>query len=777
MEMMDINFPTPNLDALEKNSQIRERSHILDSRSRRTNISSLGLAAQATPMKQHNTAPRTGRTKETNSITKTKFAPKAKKRLEAANNSNSNSSNNSDSRSQSPATELRGCFLQDESANLENKSYFSRRYKSYGVVGTGSFGIVYKCKCKEDGEIYAVKQSRKPLVSRQQKQMSLKEIEIIEKLFWGGGEEEEGRMTTHAHLVTYYESWIEDQRLFLSQEYFPHGTLKDMVTFNPCLDSEQILVCLLHMASGLRFIHKHNIVHLDLKPENVFISSERRLKIGDFGIAYELLPSEANNSNDEEKDNDNSNNNNNNNNNHHHRHQRREHDHNEHKRILLFEGGDSVYISPELVLEDMCVDTSQNISCAADIFSLGIMLFELLCDVNAPANGPQWNQLRNDQLDGFFFSCDDHQRTHWPELYQLCKSMLSRQSCKRPCSTQLWNELLRIANLRHISGWSRMLDTLCHEQDPLPPIPNITLPPPMHVIDRKHSEDASGGGSDDTFAFASASWFAEKCGDIRTLFCDDHDIEMKHAREEEKEKEKENADYVATHCCLDESLTQTQTPLFNNGQPVLLKPSQSLHVPDDALLSHLHAGQEREQGQRQGYERQGSHVDCKEYSHPRYDSDSLGKNAEDSTTRTSLSYKWKPLQLQFDCSWTDDVMNTSEDQKNPLSFEVEQRVSSIFLKREDELRNADSAKNTTIVKRHSHNKQEGFVLPDMTTSCLDDEKALESPRSIWTDSREDMDSIKKRLFQDSFETSEHDNDDQKSDDDSDDSCVPRKIHF
>ncbi|KAF9426044.1 Protein kinase, membrane associated tyrosine threonine 1 [Podila epigama] len=116
-------------------------------------------------------------------------------------------------------------------------------------------------------------------------------------------------------------------------------------------DERRIWKCLTDLATGLRAIHESNIIHMDLKPGNVFISASGSLKIGDFGhsIAYPV----------QEKD---------------------------------ISEGDKFYMAHEL-LDGKCGKFS-------DIFSLGVMLYEMITNRtdNLPGEGPEWHKLRQGDL-------------------------------------------------------------------------------------------------------------------------------------------------------------------------------------------------------------------------------------------------------------------------------------------------------------------------------------------------------------------------------------------
>lgn len=109
----------------------------------------------------------------------------------------------------------------------------------------------------------------------------------------------------------------------------------------------------LYSFQAIKALHDRNLIHLDVKLENIMITEDNVCKLGDFGLVVDL-----NNPN---------------------LHQSCE--------------GDSRYIAPELM--------QAHFTKAADIFSFGITALELVCNLDLPNNGPLWVQLRN----GTFPTC------------------------------------------------------------------------------------------------------------------------------------------------------------------------------------------------------------------------------------------------------------------------------------------------------------------------------------------------------------------------------------
>ncbi|ODV61733.1 kinase-like protein, partial [Ascoidea rubescens DSM 1968] len=147
-------------------------------------------------------------------------------------------------------------------------------------------------------------------------------------------------------------------------EYCENGSLDKFLLksgSNEKLDEFRIWKILIEVLAGLNFLHSNNILHLDIKPANIFINFEGWLKIGDFGLSTKL-------------DNEFIDNN---------------------KRSIIrssFEKeGDREYIAPEILLKS-------EYGKPADIFSLGLMMVEIAANIYLPDNGLSWQKLRSGDL-------------------------------------------------------------------------------------------------------------------------------------------------------------------------------------------------------------------------------------------------------------------------------------------------------------------------------------------------------------------------------------------
>ena len=105
------------------------------------------------------------------------------------------------------------------------------------------------------------------------------EVKIIKKL-------------KHENIVKYYDSFKDNNYLFIIMEYCQNSDLskfiKNYKDNNQSIEESIISSIVLDICAGIKEIHKNNIIHRDLKPENIFITDEHKCKVGDFGISKKL---------------------------------------------------------------------------------------------------------------------------------------------------------------------------------------------------------------------------------------------------------------------------------------------------------------------------------------------------------------------------------------------------------------------------------------------------------------------------------------------------------
>lgn len=147
-------------------------------------------------------------------------------------------------------------------------------------IGVGGMGVVYHCRDELLLRDVAIKMLLPSLMADK------KNLEVFK---------EEARLAAqleHPNIVTVYDIGVESRNgrdhHFVAMEYLPGGNLANRVT-QGALPLEHALNWMKQLSSGLSFAHKRGVIHQDIKADNIFITNEGDLKIGDFGLARLLV--------------------------------------------------------------------------------------------------------------------------------------------------------------------------------------------------------------------------------------------------------------------------------------------------------------------------------------------------------------------------------------------------------------------------------------------------------------------------------------------------------
>ena len=156
--------------------------------------------------------------------------------------------------------------------DLENKYHF----KIIKEIGSGAFGSVYKIQDKNDNKIYALKK----IVLNKKDKEDLDSIKNEAYLLKAIDDE---------NVIKYIDSFFYDDSFYIITEFCSNLDLKSFINEhkkeNKLINEQTIWTIILNLCNGIKKIHNNNMIHRDLKPGNIFISDNYKIKIGDFGIS------------------------------------------------------------------------------------------------------------------------------------------------------------------------------------------------------------------------------------------------------------------------------------------------------------------------------------------------------------------------------------------------------------------------------------------------------------------------------------------------------------
>jgi serine/threonine protein kinase len=266
-----------------------------------------------------------------------------------------------------------------------NDISFTTSFENLGDLGSGAFADVYKVRFKGDGQLYAVKRNRRQFRGRRDRDLAMTEALVMQSL------QASARTIYSDYVLFFYRAWQEEGYFYCQTELCCRDTCRELLLRiarkEQYLPNTSLWKICHDVAAGLVHIHSHGIVHHDLKPSNVFLVPHVRLgatcKIGDFGNAGAIGTAQDGHE------------------------------------------GDTKYMPPELL--SSCVKHP-----SADIFSLGLSVYELAANLEVPLEGPRWHELRS----------GTHTPTlpplrHEEDLTELIHATMRPDPAQRPTAEQI----------------------------------------------------------------------------------------------------------------------------------------------------------------------------------------------------------------------------------------------------------------------------------------------------------------------------------------------------
>ena len=205
------------------------------------------------------------------------------------------------------------------------KSSHPQNLKGYGLsthIGEGGFGAVYIATQSSIGREVAIK-IIKPAVANKPEFIRRFETEaqLIARL-------------EHPHITPLYDYWRDTTGAYLVMRYLKGGSLRNTIDDTGALELNTTSIILDQLASALDFAHRQQVIHRDIKPDNILLDEEGNIYLADFGIAKDLAINTSNTDPD----------------------------------AVV---GSLDYISPEQA-------RSEPVSARTDIYSLGVVLYEMI---------------------------------------------------------------------------------------------------------------------------------------------------------------------------------------------------------------------------------------------------------------------------------------------------------------------------------------------------------------------------------------------------------------
>uniref|UniRef100_A0A7S2U6B1 Protein kinase domain-containing protein n=1 Tax=Attheya septentrionalis TaxID=420275 RepID=A0A7S2U6B1_9STRA len=197
-----------------------------------------------------------------------------------------------------------------------------RLFRLDRFLGKGTSGSVFECTVLETGLKHAIK-----VIGKEQLQNSEEVDEMWNEIKVHGS-------LKHTNICGFVDSFEDDENYYILMELCNNGSLQNRLNQNKRkgLDESEVKRIMMQLIQAVQFMHDKNIMHHDLKPDNIFLDQEGNVKLGDFGLAVQLASSDE---------------------------------------TLIYQAGTHLFMAPEMI-------EWKRHSFEADIWSLGVILYCLL---------------------------------------------------------------------------------------------------------------------------------------------------------------------------------------------------------------------------------------------------------------------------------------------------------------------------------------------------------------------------------------------------------------
>lgn len=153
----------------------------------------------------------------------------------------------------------------------------NRKYTKMDKIGQGASGTVFTAIEASTGMEVAIKQMN--LSQQPKKELIINEILVM-------------RENKHPNVVNYLDSYLVGEELWVVMEYLPGGSLTDVVT-ETCMDEGQIASVCREVLQALEFLHCNQVIHRDIKSDNILLGLDGSVKLTDFGFCAQISPEQS----------------------------------------------------------------------------------------------------------------------------------------------------------------------------------------------------------------------------------------------------------------------------------------------------------------------------------------------------------------------------------------------------------------------------------------------------------------------------------------------------
>jgi eukaryotic-like serine/threonine-protein kinase len=275
---------------------------------------------------------------------------------------------------------------------MDEPRLLNNRYQLLEQLGKGGMAVVYRARDTMLERSVAIKVLREDYS---------KDPSFLERF---RQEAKAAANLSHPNIVTVHDFGLDRGQLFIVMEFVPGTDLKTLIKQKGRFSPEEALPLLIQACAGIGYAHRAGLVHCDIKPQNLLVTPDMRLKVTDFGIARVLST------------------------------------------IQPEEQSDVVWGSPQYFSPEQASGAAP--SPASDVYSLGIIMYEMLTGT-LPFHADTAAELAHLHIQAEPISISEMLPNISPTLEQIQKKVLAKEPSQRyRTADQLGRVLLNFGNTK-----------------------------------------------------------------------------------------------------------------------------------------------------------------------------------------------------------------------------------------------------------------------------------------------------------------------------------------
>ncbi len=252
-------------------------------------------------------------------------------------------------------------YLKDTDSPLPETINYRTRYAYFKTIARGGKSLIMSCKDLHLSRVVCYKTLRPELANDPiEQQRLLREARV-------------SALLQHPNTVPTYEVGRDNKgKLYFTMKLVHGYTLREILDYRERYDLNQLVEVVVQIAQALEYAHTHGVIHRDVKPENILVGPYGEVLLLDWGLAKVWHPDGTDTEDPDAEENEGG-----------------------PGKTMTGRGklqGSICYMSPEQINRDTSIDGR------TDVFSLGSILYEILCGAN-PAVGETMDALKRSALE------------------------------------------------------------------------------------------------------------------------------------------------------------------------------------------------------------------------------------------------------------------------------------------------------------------------------------------------------------------------------------------